>query len=50
MGHAGEILEKDAKNLHWVTSTVEFSNTAAMGEPFKSKGNPNTHANVKSKT
>ena len=48
MDHAGEISE-DAKNFYWVTSMVEFSNTAATGEPFQAKGNPNAHANVKSK-
>ena len=47
MDHAGEIFEEDAKNLHWVTSTVEFSNAAATGESFQAKGNHN--ANAKSK-
>ena len=32
MDHAGEIYEENAKNIHWVTSTVEFKNTAATGE------------------
>ena len=29
MEHAGEMFEEDAKNAHWVTSTVEFTNAAA---------------------
>ena len=49
MDHAGETFVEDAKNLHWETSTVEFSNAAATGEPFQAKGNPNAHANAKSK-
>ena len=48
MDHAREMFEEDVKNLHWMTSTVEFSNAAATGEPFQAKGNPNAHANVKS--
>ena len=49
MNHAEEIFEEDGKNLHWVTSAVEFSNAAATGEPFQAKGNHNAHANAKSK-
>ena len=49
MEHAGEIFEEDANNLHWVTSTVAFSNAAATGEPFQAKGNPDAYANAKPK-
>ena len=49
MDHTGEIFEENAKTFHWVTSTVEFSNAVATGEPFPAKGNPNAHANDKSK-
>ena len=44
-----EIFEEDAKDLHWVTSAIEFSDAAETGEPFQAKGNPNAHANTKSK-
>ena len=37
MDHAGEIFEEDAKNLYWVTSTVEFSNAAATEKLSKPK-------------
>ena len=49
MDHAGEMFEEDTKNLHWVTSTVEFNNAIVTREPFQAKGNPNAHANAKSK-
>ena len=49
MDHGGEIFEEGAKNLCWVTSTVQFSNAAATGELFQAEGNPNAHAHAKSK-
>ena len=46
MDHAGETFVEDAKNLHWETSTVEFSNAAATGESSQAKSDPNAHANA----
>ena len=36
----GEIFEEDAKNLHWVASTVEFSNATATREHFQAPRQP----------